>query len=63
MRLGDSKPLSSCASVERYRIYCVTCLERVDQLRLTAEQRQELLQRDEVLDIGTSCFGSTPTLA
>ena len=43
--------------------YCLTCLERVDQLRLTAEQRQELRQRDEVLDVVTGCFGSTPTLA
>ena len=43
--------------------YCVTCLERVDQLRLTVEQRQELLQRDEVLDVVTGCFGSKPTLA
>ncbi len=43
--------------------YCVTCLERVDQLRLTDEQREELLQRDEVLDVVTGCFGSKPTLA
>lgn len=43
--------------------YCLICLERVDQLRLTSEQRQELLQRDEALDVVTGCFGSTPTLA
>ncbi|GAA5511213.1 hypothetical protein [Novipirellula caenicola] len=43
--------------------YCLTCLERVDRLQLTAEQLQELRQRDEVLDVVSGCFGSTPTLA
>lgn len=43
--------------------YCLTCLERAGKLNPTAKQRDELLQRTDVLDVVTGCFGSTPTLA
>ncbi len=43
--------------------YCLTCLEHVDMLHPTAAQREELLQRTEILNVITGCFGSKPTLA
>jgi len=43
--------------------YCLTCLERVEKLKPTVTQREELLQRTEVLDVVYGCFGSKPTLA